>query len=303
MHEIEIKKKCQGRIHRVRIRIEKGAIVVSCPDHDFDLDEIQEAMEVSPQSRNFCLGVYAGWTGMRDVTLDQVQACIQGARSHGLTSKAAREVFGFQVAELLYLGIRSPRSAEQLLSALVWPTRVPFDPAAAERFVQCHPTLERADFAVAATAGGIGFDQSDVDWLEQEGVGLSFAVERLYEPQMWRLTTGNHTRGELNQWWRTARSLIPRGNGQLIINLVAALPIPLTDLQLLPMDELELLATIREPQGLLLARRLITDFDIRDAPTLAALVASKWTPKDLSGSVTEVQFRARGLLRKRRETS
>jgi hypothetical protein len=238
---------------------------------------------------------------MRDVTLDQVEACIQGARSHGLTSKAAREVFGFQVAELLYLGVRSPRFAERLLSALVWPTKVPFEPAAAERFVQCHPTLERGDFAVAATAGGIGFDQSDVDWLTQEGVSLRFAVERLYEPQMWRLTTGDHARFELNQWWRTARNLIPVGNGQLIINVIAALPIQLTDLQSLPVADLELLTTIRDPQVLLLTHRLITDFNIRDAPTLAAIVASKWTPKDLSGSVAEVQCRAREILRKRRE--
>jgi hypothetical protein len=297
MEEFEIKKKCQGKYHRVRIRMENGEIAVSCPDHDFDLDEIQEAMESCSSSRNFCNGVYAGWTGMRDVTLDQVHASIAGAKSHGLTSKTAREIFGYHVTELLYLGIRSPIFAKQLLDSRIWPTKVLFNLTASEHFVQSHPEYASSDFAVAATAGGIEFDKSDIDWLAQESVDLRFAVERLYEPAMWRLMTRGNTRNELNTWWRTARSLVPGGNGRLVINFVAAIPIPLTDLEFLQINELELLSTIHRSPERLLAHFLITDFDIRDALTLVAIIDAKWTLQDIYGSsINEVRDKSQRLL-------
>jgi hypothetical protein len=299
MEEFEIKKKCQGKYHRVRIRMENGEIAVSCPDHDFDLDEIQEAMESCPASRNFCNGVYAGWTGMRDVTLDQVHASIAGAKSHGLTSNKAREIFGYQVAELLYLGIRSPIFAKQLLDSRVWPTKVPFDLTASEHFVQSHPEYASSDFAVTAMAGGIGFDKSDIDWLGQESVDLRFAVERLYEPAMWRLMTWGNTRDELNTWWRAARSLVPGGNGRLVIHLVSTLPSPLTDLDLASITEIDKLTLLQRTQGILLAHRLITDFNICDVLTLVAIIDAKWSLQDINGlSISEVRDKAQHLLRR-----
>lgn len=297
MEEIEIKKKCQGTMHRISIRMENGEIKISCPDHDFELDEIKEAMEGPSTTKSFCLGVYTGWTGIRDVTLAQVAARINGARSHGLTSKTAREIFGTQTANLLYLGVRSPNFAQKLLASLVWPTGVPFDPAAAERFVNAQPKSAKSNFAVAATAGGMGFDQSDIDWLDQEGIDLRFAVENLYEPPMWHLMRQGKTRDDVNKWWRTSRVLVPRGNGRLVINLVSTLPSPLTDLDLVPMDGLEMLTTIRRTHGLAVAYRMITGFNIHDAPTLAAIIDAKWTIQELTGlSITEVQRKAQTLL-------
>ena len=282
MKSIELKGKCQGEQHRIFISLNNDKLCVECPDHDFDLDDVELAFGVAPRARNYCSGIYYAWHGIVGVSLDQVNICLTNARTHGLTSKVAKKIFGPDISKLFYEGVRSFDFAKELIRYRVYPSNAPFDPVAAENFVLNHRESFISNFAELALAGGSKLNDADVEWVRENDLSLIYVIKKLQAPDVWWQLEPTLDRDKLNNWWRTLRKHYIDASGELILTFINKYPVPLKGIEFVTLEELEDLLIINNPELQRVLYRLLVSFRIDDLPSLLAAHKKGWSINDLN---------------------
>jgi len=288
VEQIQLKGKCRGGQHRVIIHIKNQRLHVECPDHDFDLDEVEQAFGAAPRERNYCSGIFYAWHGVSGIALEQVYACLCSARTHGLTSKTAKHLFGADISNLLYNGVRSIDFANELVQARVYPTRAPFDPAASESFTTKYRRSLRGSFAELAIAGGIKLDATDVAWIIEKKLALGYVLKNINYPDMWETLDPSLDRDKLNNWWRVLRKNYPEVSGEIILNFVNIFPTHLKGIEFVPINVIEYILLNNKPRQFKAIYRVIMDFNINDLPSILVVWKRNWTITDLNDTPESV---------------
>ena len=282
MKSIEIKGRCKGEQHRIFITIENNKLFVKCPDHDFELDDVELAFGAAPKTRHYCSGIYSAWHGVIGVPLEQVNTCLINAKTHGLTSKVAKQLFGPGISKLLYEGVRSIDFAKELVRTHVYPSRSPFDPAGAESFVTNYKGTFRNNFAELAIAGGCKLNSKDVHWIKQNRLSLGYVIRKINFPDVWLQVDPSLDRDKLNSWWRTLRKYYSDASGEHILTFINTYPLPLKGIEFVPFAGIEVLLTDINPELQRSLYRLLIDFKIDDLPSLLVAHRKNWSIKYLN---------------------
>lgn len=279
---LEFSGRCQGSVHKVSIFILDGTVTVECPDHDFELDEVEESFGSAPRNRRYCNAIHEAWHGMKGVSLDTIHECLSGAKTHGLTSKAAKRLLGAEVSQILYSGVRSVDFAKSLVACGIFPVNVPFDVVASERFVTQSDWSTQFGFYDAAIAGGIGMLGSDIEWIIERKITLGYVNKALFNPRFWQQLDPDRDRYKLISWWRKVRHHMSSASGELVVTFISNFPIHLERVDQVTKEELETFVVDGSTEYQNVTNRLIQNYQVYDLPTLLEVRKSQWTVKKIN---------------------
>ena len=210
-----------------------------------------------------------------------MNACLANARTHGLTSKTAKQIFGPDISKLLYEGVRSIDFAKDLIRFRIYPSRAPFDPATSESFVNGFQVNKR-NFAELAIVGGMKINESDQAWLRQNNITFQRLIKLLNNPDGWPLLDPSLDRDKLNHWWRALRKHYSAASGEFILIFINAFPIHLKGMEFVNLSELEAFLLDNNPEIRRVLYRLIAEFNIDDLPSLMAAAEKNWSINKLN---------------------